>query len=189
MTATEYRDAAKKRLGVESVSTFDTVLADFVTQAVNRLAPKAMQETDKEVISVTVSTNGEAEVDLSALTEPVDDVRLVEAYDGVSYYPVLQKYRHASTLTVRGLSSDVTSLAIYGLDEYEVTQVPPRLELAVIWFTMADFYDYLAGNRSKYNIYAQSSGARAVDNMRDESIYFESKAEVYLDEHTSVYGS
>lgn len=190
MTATEYRDAIKRRLGISSTD-FNDDIDDFVTQSVKRLPPKAMLETDAEEVAITVSSTGEASVDLTSLTEPVDDVRKIEAYDGTFWFEVSSSdfYRHATTVTVRGLTTDLTKLKVYGLDEYTTTEVPTRLENAVIWFSMAEFYDMLAGNKSKFNQYSQSNGARSMDVMRDQAVYFESKAEVYLDEHSTAYGS
>jgi hypothetical protein len=52
---------------------------------------------------------------------------------------------------------------------------------------MSEFYDFLAGNKRKYNIY-DSSGARDVDNMKDQADFYERKANVYLSDRVKLYG-
>lgn len=188
LTTATARTAVKNRLGI-SVTTWDTQIDDFVAQAVNRLAPKAQKEVASQTKALTVDNYGESIVDLSALSTPVTDVRLVEVTDGNSYWPADSIYRHGVSLRIRDLISSVTTAKIYGLNAYVITDVPDNLQLAVFWFAISEFYDYLASNKSQYNIYAQTTGARAVDNMRDESTYFEAKAENYLDEHANAYGS
>ena len=183
------RLAVKNRLGIPSgTTTFDTILDDFIGQSVNRLSPKAQKEVAAQTKAVSVDSYGEATVDLSALSTAVADVRLVEASSGFSWDPADSIHRHGVTLRVRDLDTAVTSLKLYGLNPYVLTDVPDALQLAVIWFAMAEFYDYLAGDKAKYNIYVQTTGARGVDNMRDESAYFEAKAEAHLDEHSTMYG-
>ena len=188
LTTATARTAVKNRLGI-SVTTWDTQIDDFIGQAVNRLSPKAQKEVASQTKALTVDNYGEAIVDLSALTTPVSDVRLVEVTDGNSYWPADNIYRHGTSLRIRDLISSVTTAKIYGLNPYVITDVPDNLQLALFWFAISEFYDYLASNKSQYNIYAQTNGALAVDNMRDESTYFEAKAENYLDEHASAYGS
>lgn len=190
LTADQARDAVKNRLGIPAATTtWDTLIADFVTNAVKRLSPKAQQEVASQDKAVTVDSYGEANVDLSALSTACQDARLVEATNGNEWFPADSVYRHGVNLRVRDLPSDVTTLKIYGLKDFVITTVPDNLHPAIFWFAMAEFYDYIAGNKAQYNIYTQTSGARAVDNMRDESSYFEAKADLYIDERATVYGS
>lgn len=190
LSTSSARTSVKNRLGIPSAdTTWDTIIDDFVTQAVNRLSPKAQQEVAAQNATISVDEYGEAIVVLSGLTTPIADVRKVEvSFDG-AFSQVDSTYRHGTSLYIRELSSANTTARIYGLNAYLLTTVPSNLELAVFWFAMAEFYDYLAGSKSKYNIYMQSSGARGVDNMRDESAYYEAKAEAAIDEHATLYGA
>ncbi len=191
MTTAEALTAAKNRLGI-TVSDFDTILTDFFDTSVDRLFPKVQQEVDAQTTTPTVDDYGEASVNLSTLTTPVDDVRFVEVNQSSTWWPADSIYLHSTTLRVRGLPSDTSLLKVYGLKKYVVSgasvALPENMELPVVWFMMSEFYDYLAGNKSKYNIYAQSSGARSVDNMREESAYYEDKAEQYIDQRATLYG-
>lgn len=192
MTTAEALAAAKNRLGITGTD-FDTQLTDFFDMAVDRLYPRVQKEIASQTTVPTVDSYGEANIDLSAITTPVDDVRLVEAYQSTNWWPADNIFRHGVYLRVRDLPSDVTLLKIYGLKKYVVSgsavDIPEHLELPVLWYMMSEFYDYLSGNKAKYNIYAQTSGARAVDNMREESAYFEVKADEYIEKQQTLYGS
>lgn len=190
LDATTALAAVKRRLGIPlATTTWDTDIADYIVQAVNRLWPKAAYEVASQDKAITVDSYGEATVDMSSLSTPVSDARSVEISDGNGWWPASKIYRHGVTLRLRGLKTSDTTARIYGLKPYTIAQVPEDLQLAVFWFAMAEFYDYLAGNKSKYTIYVQQTGARAVDNMRDEASFFEAKAEAHVDEHSTIYGS
>lgn len=192
MTTAEAITATKNRANIV-VSDFDTALTDFFDAAVDRLYPKIQKEVAAQEKVVTVDSYGETTVDLSALSTPLDDVRLVEATKGQSWYPADEIYRHGTILRVRDLESTVTSLKLYGLKAYVVSDaavdLPERYELPVVWFMLSEFFDMLAGNKSKFNTYQQSAGGNAVDDMRAESEYYENKANAYLDEKATLYGS
>lgn len=181
--------SVKNRLGI-TTNTFDTVLTDFIGNAVLRLYPRAALEVDKqEVSSLTVDSYGECEIDISALPTPIMAARRVEAYDGSTWYRINHTYHHGKTLRLRGLNSSVTKIRLYGVKNFtDITTVYDWMLQAVYWYAMSEFYDYLAGNQSRYNSYIQQTGARAVDNMRDESIYYDQKADAYLDQQKQVYG-
>ena len=93
-------------------------------------------------------------------------------------------------MRVRDLTSDVTQLRLYGLKKYVVSDssvdLPEHLELPVM---MSEFYDMLAGNKSKFNVYMQAAGGNAVEDMRAEAQYYEAKADAYIEEKTTLYGS
>lgn len=189
ITATA-RASVKKRLDIDSsVTTFDSAIDEFVLSAVSRLYPIAMLELDTETALVTTDGFGEASLDLSTLTSPAVAVRRVESsINGGAYTPADDTYHHGSILIIRDLPASTTlTLKLYGLATHTLVTVPAFLELAVIWYAMSEFYDYLAGNKRKYNMYTQS-GARSVDNMKDEAEFYEQKANVYLNDRTTIYG-
>lgn len=188
ITATA-RASVKSRLDIDSsLTTFDAAIDEFVLSGVKRLYPIAQREIPAQTKVVTVDSFGEASVDLSTLPTPALAARKVEANMGGAYFPANETYHHDVTLQVRELPENQSvTLKIYGLAAFDLASVPSYLEQAVIWYAMSEFYDFLAGNKSKYNIYAQS-GARAVDNMQDESENYEQKANVYLNDRTTLYG-
>lgn len=192
MTTAEALTAVKNRLNITD-SSFDTQLTDFFDTAVDRLYPKIQKEVDPQTVNLTVDTWGEATVELSTLSPALDDVRLVEVTQGDSWYPADSIYRHGTKLRIRDLATTVTQGKLYGLKAYVVvsasTDIPERFELPVLWYMMSEFFDMLAGNKSKFNIYQQSAGGNAVDDMRAESEYYENKAERYIEDKATLYGS
>lgn len=196
MTAATALTSVKNRLDLVSDTTFDTVLADYISAAVGRLFPRAGAEVDPQTVSVSPDSYGEVSIVLSGLTKPCADTRQVEGMGGGAWFPLDSKYVHNKTLRLRDVPSYCTTVRIYGLNRFTLhasdpaqTTIPEELELAVIWYAMSEFYENLTGNKRKYNIYMQTTGARGVDNMRDESIYYEQKADQYLEEQVGLYGS
>lgn len=193
-TTTAALTALKLRLNL-TVTDFDTLLNDLLQSATKRLYPFVQRELAMQTVTPTVDSYGEAVIVLSSLTTPVTEVSRVESYAGGAWYDVEDFVDHAGSLYVRGLGDDVTSLRIYGRGTYNLTAsqtaatVPDHIEQAVYWYAMSEFYDYLASNKAKYNIYAQSTGARGVDNMRDEAEYYEQKANIFINDHATVFGA
>lgn len=182
--------SVKTRLDIDSSQTaFDAAINEFVLSGVNRLYPIAQKEIATQTKVVRVDGFGEVSFDLSTLPTPATAARRVEAsISGGAYFSASETYHHGTILTVRELPSNATlTLKIYGLAMHTLDTVPNFLEQAVIWYAMSEFYDFLAGNKSKYNIYTQS-GARSVDNMKDEAEFYEQKANVYLNDRTTLYG-
>lgn len=196
MTAATALTSVKNRLDLVSDTAFDTVLADYISAAVGRLFPRAGAEVDPQTVTVSPDSYGEATVVLSSLPTPITDTRQVEGMGSGAWFPLDSKYVHNKTLRLRNVPSYCTTVRIYGLNRFTLhasdpaqTTIPQELELAVIWYAMAEFYENLTGNKRKYNIYMQTTGARGVDNMRDEAIYYEQKADAYLEEQAGLYGS
>lgn len=181
------RASVKSRLDIPSgVTSFDTVIDEFVQSAVNRLWPATAQEVDAQTVAVTVDSYGETIVTLGSLPTAVTSARSVEASAGYNFSPIYNFYHHGTKLKVQDLSSDITTLRIYGLTPYVLTTVPDYLAPAIFWYAMSEFYDYLVGNKRKYNIY-QQAGARLVDNMAQESNFYSDKAQAFVNEHSTVY--
>lgn len=196
MTSATALVSVKNRLDLVTDTTFDTVLADYIAAAVARLFPRAGAEVPAQTVSAVVDAYGEANIDLSGLATPLADVRYVEAMGSQAWQPVDNKWLHGNILRLRDVSNYVTSFRLYGINRFTLhatipanTTIPQELELAVIWYAMSEFYENLTGNKRKYNIYMQQSGARGVDNMRDEAIYYEQKADQYIEEQAGMYGS
>jgi hypothetical protein len=191
-TAAQALASVKNRVGIKSTdTTFDVVINDFVGAAVLRLYPRAALEVDyQDVTSISVDSYGECTIDISALTTSISAARRVEAWDGYTWRRISDTLHHGKYLRLRGLSQTTdTKVRLFGIKPFPaIDNVNDFLLQAVYWFAMAEFYDYLAGDKSKYNIYMQNTGARAVDNMHDESAYFDQKANDYISQQKQVYG-
>lgn len=188
MDATTTRTSLKRRLDIDaSVTTFDAQLDEFVLAAVDRLYPIAQLELTPQIVNTAPDTFGEVVIDLATLTGTPLAARRVEAYSGYEWYKADDTFHHGTKLIVRNLPVAMSQLKVYGVSSVTLATVPPELKQAVIWYAMSEFYSFLAGNKSKYNIYA-SGGARAVDNMKDEADYYEQKANVYLNDRAKLMG-
>lgn len=180
--------SVKMRLDIDSSdTTWDTAIDEFVASAVKRLYPIAQNEVAVQTVNLTVDSYGEAQVAMASMGTPILAARKVEVSSGYGWSETNDNYHHGTTLFIRSLSTSDTQARIYGVTTYTLATVPEHFEQAVIWYAMSEFYDFLAGNKRKYNIYA-SGGARAVDNMKDEAQFYEQKANVYLNDRVSLYG-
>jgi hypothetical protein len=179
--------SVKTRMDIaSSITTFDAQIQEFVTDAVNRLFPSAAKEVDAQSVVIAPDNYGEVIVDLTTLSTPLSAARSVEISAGYEWQATRQLYHHAGKLRIRGVSSNMLNARIYGLIPYVITTVPDNLAPAIYWYAMSEFYDYLAGNKRKYNLYAQAGG-RQVDNMAAESTFYSDKADAYVNDHATVY--
>lgn len=189
-SAADVLSSIKSRLGITNTN-YDTQLSEFRDSAVRRLYPRASLEVEsQELTSITVDSYGECAVDIGGLPTSILAARKIEAFDGYTWRRITDTYHHGTKLRLRGLSqgSD-TKLRIYGIKAFpDVPSVYDHLLQAVYWYAISEFYDLMARNKSMYNIYMQQSGARAVDNMRDEADYYDQRANEYLEEQNQAYG-
>lgn len=155
----------------------------------NRLYPIAQKEIGIQSKIAGSDSFGETSMDLSVLPIPAIAVRKVEySTSGGAFVPAEDTYHHGTILIIRDLPADQSiTFKLYGLTMFDLSTIPVYLEQAVIWYAMSEFYDFLSGNNRKYNLYTDN-GARSVDNMKDESEYYESKANVFLNDRTTLYG-
>lgn len=180
--------SVKTRLDIQtSDTTWDAAINEFVLSGVKRLYPIAQLELAPQTKSITVDSYGAATVDMTTFTTPILAARKVEVSGGQSWVQASDYYHQSNQLIINDLSSSDTTVKVYGLTQMAIGDVPTYLEQSVIWYAMSEFYDYLAGNKRKYNLYTQN-GSRSVDNMQDESDKYEQKANVYLNDHVTLYG-
>lgn len=190
MTTAEARTAVKNRLNI-TLTTWDTQIDDFINSAVRRLYPRAKREIPSQNPSnFTIDSLGE--VSLSLITDftiALREARKIEVQDSHGWSRIDDTFHHEDVLTLRGIPQDTIQIRVFGLTNFtDIEQVYDWLLQAVIWYSMAEFYDFLAGNKKNYNAYLQSTGSRAVDNMADQSAYYDTKADRYLEEQTQNYG-
>lgn len=190
MTTVEARAATKALLDIATaVTTFDTQIDGFVTFAVKRLYPFAQNEVAVQTF-VLVPAYGRATINLATLGTPLVGVRQLEVGQGTNWSEHSDYRVHANILTVDALESADSSAQIYGLAKYTLTTLDDYLELAVIYFAIADFFKYLLGNKRKYSVYmATAGGARTADDMRDLADYYEHLANQYLNDRATLYGA
>jgi hypothetical protein len=192
MTSTEARNAIKSRLSIPSaITTYDTLIDGFVVSAVSRLFPRASYEVDVQTVSSpTIDTYGESQINLSTLSTPIRSARQVEAYSDGYWQKITDTYHHGIYLRLRDVPTSTTSIRIYGLTYFaDITKVYDWLTQFIIWIGMSDFYDSMASNAADYTSYQQQTGARAVDNLSDQSTLYETKADRFLDEQSQNYGA
>jgi hypothetical protein len=188
MTTSDARTKAKRRLGIDLSDTqFDAEIDDYVVDAVDRLWPQGAQEVAPQTVALVVDAYGQATVDLAALSTPLDDVRKAEVSEGYQPYPADRISTHGTILTLRQLSTSVNQGFLYGLKKLTLSTCPTELNMAVIYFTMSDFYNNNAGEKSKYNEYMQN-GRGAVDGMEGLAIDYEQKAKAILEDKATLYG-
>lgn len=186
LTAASAKDAVKLRLDIPtSDNTWDALIDAVVLTAVARLFPICQQEIAPVTAAIIVDDYGEAIVPLDA---GVSGARRVEVSSGYGWSPADSTFHQDTSIYIRDLDSTVTQARIFGLKPYVITTIPDYLQLAVFWYAMSEFYDYLAGNKRKYSLYT-AGGSRQVDNMRDESDFYEQKANAYVNDRATLYGS
>lgn len=191
MTAAEARSAVKTRMSIAGdISTFDSMIDDFISSGMRRLYPRSGYEVaSQELTTFQVDNLGEVIIYLTTLTTPLTTTRIVESYDNFAWARVGDTYHHGGQLRLRGLTGVETKLRLYGVNPFTVVDtVYDWLTQCLIWYAMAEFYDYLAGNKKSYTIYMNVSGSRSVDNMADQSAYYDSKADRYLEEQGKTHG-
>lgn len=186
MIDTTARTSLKRRLDIDASDiTFDAQLDEFVLAGVSRLYPIAQKEVARVEQDITVDSYGEAVFNMT--TAAILAARAVEVYAGGAWTPHTDTYHHGTSLILRDLTTSYTKARVYGTTSFVLADVPSYLEQAVLWFAMSEFYDFLSGNKRKYNLYSMN-GARAVDNMKDEADFYEQKANVYLNDRVQLYG-
>lgn len=184
----------KNMLFLTDTNVFDTALNTAFPLAVDRLAPYVSKEQNPHIVDITVDNYGEAIVDFTTLPSPaIDDVRLVEIRDSDAWQDAENTYRHGTKLYITGLETNITQARLWGLQDYVVVantiDIPSSLQHPIFWYMMSEFYSYLAADRSRYNIYSQSLGSRAVESLDSESEYYATKATNYLTERAQMRGS
>lgn len=186
----DIRTSVKYRLdiGVSAPDTsFDTIIDQFINDMVKRLWPRASREVPEQEAAVTVDDRGQASVNLTTLTTPCDGFRLIDADDGNGEWPVTDTLEHGGVVRLRGLTSEVSVVHVYGLAKFTLDNLNSEFELPLIYYTVSEFYNHLVGDKRLYNQY-MANGRPAVDNMKDLADEYEAKADVILDEKAVMYG-
>lgn len=172
MTTTSARDKVKNRFNIPSTETgLDTIIDSCVADAIDMLSGYVRVGAT----ATTTITYGTYEITVTAGRKVTDiwfddgsgkKVTVIDWYqeDNVVYLTTTLD----GTITYRyEVSYDSSSLA----------NLPTEHNQPFLNLCYAEFSGFLAGDRSAYSEYTQSAGARAVDNMRDLSDFYERKAD------------
>ena len=168
--------AVKDELDID-VATWDTDITRYVTRAVNRLFPYVQSEVKDTTVSLT---DTQWRFTLPATCE---SIRFM--YDA-SDYRVEDFIQHAREVILKETLASGT-LTIYGNGRYTLATLPAEYEEAIIYYAIAYFYSFLAGNKRKYNVYMQNA-SNAVSNMREMADWYEGRANTYLQDRGVLLG-
>jgi hypothetical protein len=165
-----------------ATTTFDDDIDKYVLSAVDQLAPRALNEADlDETIELATDENS------AGLPTDVVAIRRLELYnDAISgYQPSSDFMVHGETLYLDTPVATATTVRLWPLKRYILTTVPAELELAVLYWAVAQFYASLAGNRRKYNSYT-SQGATADRDVKDSADFFQALGDKIFDQQVQI---
>lgn len=176
---TDYRDIVKRRFRVLDTS-LDTEIEDSVKSAIPLLAPYVRKKGIEELSanstdqSIAFAPSGAVEPDVTRIyVKGSSDVwELFSDYfyeDGIIYF---QEWLEDGT------TIQVHYKCMY--QEADIADVSDLYKTGLADFACAEFAGLLAGDKSKYNMLGQSSGARGVDNMLDLQVHYENQADRHL---------
>lgn len=173
MTEADIRNAVKRKYRI-TAATLDTDINEAVAIAVEALAPFVKQSTVNNALT--------ANSDTDSLTIPVAGADLVKIYTKGSS-GVFEKFdsysKHGDVIYLRSWLEDATAIRLHLKIPFTVATlaaVPVAFKRSIVDLACGEFATMLAGDKSRYNIYSQSNGARAVSNMLDLAEFYEAKA-------------
>lgn len=173
MTPTQALAKVKKKFDLSTISTFDTLITDCIETASYLLAPYIRKP-------LTVATSVSLDQTDTNFTLPTSGSILKRLYLTYNDTPMLftDWTQEGDTILLTGTLPHGATTAIYALGDYAPADIIPT-KAAPGWvdFACAEFATTLAGSKSKYNIYAQQTGARGVDNMLDLAAYYSQEAD------------
>ena len=86
--------------------------------------------------------------------------------------------QHGDKILITDNLPGAVTVKLYADGDYTIADtIPARYTPALIDWSCSEFATTLAGSKSKYNVYAQTTGARGVDNMLDLAEFYEQRAE------------
>jgi len=155
-------------------SALNADIDECVVIAVESLSPYIKKSVTDTSLTATSSTD--------SLTIPTAGADLEKIYVKGSS-GLWQKYDDYSkigdVIYLRSWLDASTSIRLHLKVPYvigDLANIPYPYKRPLIELACAEFATMLAGDKSRYNIYAQSNGARAVDNMLDLAGFYEEKA-------------
>ena len=171
--------------GSVNLTTFDSQLTDHMRLAVSNLYPQAQAELTPDTSLVWPSSD-------NVLTLPtgVRGIRMLEIKSDATYYRRIDSSHymvHGSQVILGTLEWASYPMRVWGLGNYVLhassaasTTLPSELEVVVVYWTVALFYESLAGNRRRYNVYVGAAGAAADQDIKDSAEYFTERGQEIL---------
>jgi hypothetical protein len=190
-TIATLRASAKRQLGIKSTdTTFDSDLDENAAYAIKMLSPIVLNEIASDVTK-TVNTDGRT-IDLPSGTRQVRSGGL-ELYsaDVADYCNFSDFKQHGTKIVLDYYVTPGTAVRIWGLGDFNVTatDLPIELELVIVYWVMSMFYNKLAGDKRKYNIYVGTTGAAADHDMKDSATYWKQEGNELLVDRANIRGS
>lgn len=174
MTPTQALAKVKKKFDLVSTTDLDTYITDAIETASLLLAPYiATPLTVDTTVSLTTSST---KFTLPVAGSTVKRLNIKSSSgDEVAFTSWSQ---HGDVILLNDYLPYSATIYVYADKPLTTSDtVPLRFAPAWVDFGCSEFATTLAGSKSKYNIYAQATGARAVDNMLDLAEFYEQRAE------------
>lgn len=174
MTPTQAREKVKTKFDIPTATTsLDAAIDEAVETALVMLTPFIHSPLTVDTSVSLASTDTEFDLPISGSTLK----RLHVTYTGGHQVLWTAWTQHGDTILLTELPGavDVTLYADAALSAGAT--VPERFTPAYVDYACSEFATTLAGSKSKYNVYAQATGARGVDNMLDLAEFYEQRAE------------
>lgn len=174
MTTTEARDKVKVKYSIPSATTsLDASIDACVTTAIDWLAsyvsvPGTADTTQSLASSVNTLTYASEVYKIFYRYSTTSDWLLTTAWQqvgGIIYF--YENFGGAVSLKILPRSYYTTAT---------IATIPVSLTVPLIDMACAELATVFAGNKSKYNIYSQTNGARGVDNMLSLSEFYRNSA-------------
>lgn len=164
----------KSRYRITGTS-LDTDIDDCADTAIELLAPYVK----KSVVDTSLTLDSTAET----ITIPTAgaDLRRLEIKDsGTGYWHKVESYRKdGDTVYFQETLSAGSQVRLFLRVPFTVAtseEIPFQFRQVLFDLASAEFASLLAGDKARYNVYSQSNGARAVDNMLDMADFYERRA-------------
>lgn len=191
MISSDLLAAVKTRVDIgSSDTTFDAFISQVGNDTLRRLWPRVGVEVDKQTLTITPDSSGQAVIDLqdAALTTKLDGFRSIEVSDGTTEFPPQGEiYQYGTKVRIRGLTSGINKAVVYGLIRPTLANLPTQFEFGFIYMVAGDFYQSLVGNKRKFNEYMQN-GVTDVDEMLQIAETYDTKGDNYITEQAPMYG-
>lgn len=155
---------------------FDADIDDAVSMACDLISPFSKRKIAEDT-SITLTANQ------SSFTLPVSGSELNRLYIRASANYKWSLFtdwtQDGDTIYMYESFNSSMQLKILAYGDYDVSTIASisnAMCIPLIDFACSEFASFLAGNKTKYNIYMQNTGARAVDNLLNMSEWYETRA-------------
>jgi hypothetical protein len=177
LTVSTARARVKRKFQIPTSDTgFDADIDDAVSMACDLISPFSKRKIPEDT-SITLSANQSSFTIPSAGSE----INRIYIRSSSSYqYALFTDWtQDGDTIYMYenfDSSMQLKILAYGDFDTSTIASISNAMCIPLIDFACSEFASFLAGNKTKYNIYMQNTGARAVDNLLNMSEWYEGRA-------------